>query len=303
MHFLSLLPIACASAAPSLTWFSASDTHLGHDTGVGVNHTTSFTKNLWAINEMNALPGSGQWPSSLGGGPVLPPAGVTISGDLLDSGLGSASVYNGCGQWANFTALYGLNGTDGQLKYRVYEGRGNHDAKNSSLPPPPGCAHSPSGWIVERNKARAADPAFRIDGVSAPTGLHYSWTWNVSAVCAIHFVHLNLFPGHQCGSAENPAGEGTPPPGFPCKDGDLAWAEESLGFLEEDLAAHAGPGVMTVSLQHYGFDPFSSGWYNADQRVELLSTLNKYSPLAVLVGHTHVRFFFPAPFSIRPLMR
>ena len=169
------------------------------------------------------------------------------------------------------------------------------DGKNSSLAPPRGCEHSPSGWIIERNKARLADPAFAVTGMSSPTGLHYSWTWNVSSQCAIHFVHLNLFPGRECGSASNPAGEGGPP-GFPCNDGDLAWAENSLGFLEDDLAAHGGPGVMTVTIQHYGvrvgrrpakspslpssspprpllsaaptavqFDGFSNGWYNAGE--------------------------------------
>jgi hypothetical protein len=287
MRLLFLLPLLPLASAQSLTWFSASDTHLGHDAGTGANHTTSVQKNTWAIREMNALPTNGSWPASLGGGPVHPPLGVTVSGDLIDGGVNSAHDYDGCAQWANFTALYGLNGTDGLLQYRVYEGRGNHDGKNSTLPPPPGCAHSPSGWIIQRNQARAADPAFGVNGVSQPTGLHYSWTWNISSQCAIHFVHLNLFPGHQCGSAANPAGEGTPGPGFPCKDGDLSWAENSLGFLEEDLAVHGGPGVMTITIQHYGFDPFSSGWYNVDQREELLATLNKYNPLLVLVGHTH----------------
>jgi len=252
-----------------------------------VNHTTSYTKNVWAITEMNRLPSNGSWPISLGGGGVLSPAGVIVSGDLIDGGVNSANQYDGCAQWTNFSSLYGLNGTDGLLRYRVYEGRGNHDGKNSSLNPPAGCLHSPSGWIIERNRQRLADPAFSVTGVSQPTGLHYSWTWNISTTCSIHFVHLNLFPGHQCGSSENPTGEGTPPPGFPCKDGDLAWAENSLGFLESDLALHAGPGVMTVTIQHYGFDPFSNGWYNSDQRVELLGTLNKYNPLMVIVGHTH----------------
>ncbi len=126
-----------------------------------------------------------------------------------------------------------------------------------------------------------------MDGVSSPTGLHYSWTWNITATCRVHFVHLNLFPGHECGSTDNPNGEG-PAPGFPCKDGDLAWAENSLGFLESDLAANAvDPGTMVVTIQHYGMDGFSNSWYNADQRVELMSTLLKYQPLAVLVGHTH----------------
>ena len=373
-----------AAAGPALSWFSASDTHLGHDSGKGENFTTSYTKNTWAINEMNSIPSSGaQWPASLGGGPVLEPAGVTVSGDLIDGGVNPESSYDGCAQWANFTALYGLNGTDGLLKYRAYEGRGNHvsrpyacrprhslytprtlahcpppprnaqrargppfslqDGKNSSLAPPRGCEHSPSGWIIERNKARLADPAFAVTGMSSPTGLHYSWTWNVSSQCAIHFVHLNLFPGRECGSASNPAGEGGPP-GFPCNDGDLAWAENSLGFLEDDLAAHGGPGVMTVTIQHYGVrvgrrpatlplsplpHPHAPFWLRpppcslmdsatggtmqvrfcrpdlslcspravltlphppctpADQREELIATLNKYNPLLVLVGHTH----------------
>ena len=115
---------AASAAAPSLTWFSASDTHLGHDSGTGANRTTAFTKNVWAITEMNSLPNNGTYPASLGGGPVQTPRGVTVSGDLIDGGVNGATDYDGCAQWSNFTALYGLNGTDGLLRYRVYEGRG-----------------------------------------------------------------------------------------------------------------------------------------------------------------------------------
>lgn len=109
---------------------AASDTHLGHDVGPkNGSAVTSYTKNTWAIQEMNALPGRGgaadAWPAALGGGPVAAPRGVTVSGDLIDDGNDPARAVNGCNQWANFTALYGLNGTDGLLKYRVYEGRGN----------------------------------------------------------------------------------------------------------------------------------------------------------------------------------
>ena len=77
--------------------------------------------------------------------------------------------------------------------------------------------------------------------------------------CTVHFVHLNLFPGHACGSAGNPGREGSPGTGFPCTDA-WTWAENSLGFLETDLAAHAGPGVMVVTIQHYGFDGWSNTW-------------------------------------------
>ena len=115
---------AASAAAPSLTWFSASDTHLGHDSGTGANRTTAYTKNVWAITEMNSLPNNGTYPASLGGGPVQTPRGVTVSGDLIDGGVNGATDYDGCAQWSNFTALYGLNGTDGLLRYRVYEGRG-----------------------------------------------------------------------------------------------------------------------------------------------------------------------------------
>jgi hypothetical protein len=119
--------VARAGAPPPavLSWFSASDTHLGHDPALP-NGTvvTSFEKNTWAIREMNALPGTA-WPAALGGGAVAAPAGVTVSGDLIDAGDAPGTQVNGCHQWTNFTALYGLKGGDGLLAYRVYEGRGN----------------------------------------------------------------------------------------------------------------------------------------------------------------------------------
>lgn len=241
------LSLRCARA--SLTFFAASDTHFGHDAGAPGNVTTAFTKNVWAIDEMNSLPSSGSWPASLGGGPVGEPFGVTVSGDLLDGGVNPASDYDGCAQWANFTSLYGLNGTDGRLRYRVYEGRGNHDGGNTTLPDPRGCTGHVSTNIVARNKLRAADAAFGVDAVSAPTGLHYSWTKVVSDSCKVHFVHMNLFPGRTCGSASNPTGEGPPGGSITCKSGDIGYAENSLGFLESDLATHAGPGVLVVTLQ------------------------------------------------------
>ncbi len=167
------------------------------------------------------------------------------------------------------------------------EGRGNHDGGNTTLPDPRGCVGHVSTNIVARNKVRAANPLFGITGVSSPTGLHYSWTVNVSASCRLHFVHLNLFPGFTCGSKSNPTGEG-PPGGISCKSGDIAWPENSLGFLQDDLAKHAaGPGVMAITIQHYGFDDFSNGWYNEDQRTDMWATLLQYNTVLALVGHTH----------------
>lgn len=45
----SILSALLACGASALTFFAASDTHLGHDSGVGANKTTSYTKNVWAI--------------------------------------------------------------------------------------------------------------------------------------------------------------------------------------------------------------------------------------------------------------
>jgi len=273
-----------------LGWYAASDTHLGHDVGpAGGNVTTSYEKNFRAITEMNALPGDPNrtWPAALGGGRIAPPRGVVISGDLIDDGASDASRVNGCNQWRNFTALYGLDGTDGMLRTLTYEGRGNHDGGNTTDALPAGCATQPSTAIVARNRVRAADPAFAMDAVSNETGLHYSWTWPLGAACRIHFVHLNLFSGHTCGSPANPTGEGKPP-GYPCARDGWTYAEYSQDFLEADLAAHAAaPGTLVVAVQHLALDGWSRTWWNPDQAAALVATLARYRTLLIHVGHTH----------------
>lgn len=181
----------------------------------------------------------------------------------------------------------GSNGSNGLINYKVYEGRGNHDGANSTTKNPSDCDGHPTTWIIERNKQRLADPSYNVVNVSDPTGLHYAWIWNINADCRVLFIHQNLFPGYGCGSPDNPNGEGKPP-GFPCTDADLAWAENSLGFLKDNLAIYAqNRSTMVVTLQHYGYDGFSNGWYNADQRTDLINTLLQYNTLAILVGHTH----------------
>lgn len=121
---IHVLVLPTSVSGQKITWFSASDTHLGHDVGnTTTNITTSYEKNVWVINEMNTIANNASWPSSLGGGIVGIPLGVTVSGDLIDAALADGDEVNSCNQWMNFTALYGLNGTDGLLKYKVYEGK------------------------------------------------------------------------------------------------------------------------------------------------------------------------------------
>ena len=284
------LRAAAGQAAGSVAWFAASDTHLGHDVGPK-NGTvvSSLEKNKNAITEMNALwaqpcgTANCTWPAALGGGPVKEPRGVVISGDLIDNGGGAASQVNGCNQWFNFTALYGFNGTDGLLRSKCYEGRGNHDDGNSTNELPAGCTTVPSRAIIARNKLRLADASFGLDAVSQATGLHYSWTWPLTSTCRLHVVQLNLYPGETCGSPANPGKEGT----FPCTDG-WVWGEGAESFLVADLAAHAvAPGTHVVVAMHYGLDGWSRTWFNADQAASFVAALAPYKTLVVHVGHTH----------------
>jgi cytolysin (calcineurin-like family phosphatase) len=122
------------AAGLDVTFLVASDTHLGFGdpetpgrnplaTPIGIERT-----NLKMIRAMNGLPGH-PWPRALRGqsdaGVPDPtslvgiPRGVLVSGDLTEDG--------GELDWPLFTALYGLTGSEGPLRFPVYEGGGNHD--------------------------------------------------------------------------------------------------------------------------------------------------------------------------------
>jgi hypothetical protein len=168
-------------------------------------------------------------------------------------------------------------------------GRGNHDGSPTETTPPPHCevSQSPSRNVAARNRVRLQDPSFQLNNISIPTSLHYSWTWNITDTCRIHFVHQNLFPGHACGSSDNPGREGKNP-GFNCSQSNWTDPENSLGFLEDDLELYGNEaGTLIVTIFHYSTDPWSLSWFNQGQQIELWTTLLKYNTLAVLTGHTH----------------
>lgn len=182
-------------------------------------------------------------------------------------------------QWPNWTSLYGLDGTDGMLRYRVYEGRGNHDGGNSTDQLEP---HFVASEIVARNQLRLGLPEFNITAISE-TGLHYAWTWPVSDTCTLHFVMMNEYAGHICeGCAPNNCFYGPA-----CYTG-WTYPEDSLGFLESYLTKHVNSSGQPVMVaQHYGFDGYSNTWYSVGQRQELYDTLIQYNTVGIWVGHTH----------------
>jgi 3',5'-cyclic AMP phosphodiesterase CpdA len=103
-----------------VTFLVTSDTHLGFMGTVPVGATPGRPiDDLVAeeIQAMNDIPGRAL-PTPRGEA-IAKPRGVLISGDLTDGGHPT--------QWAKFVAAFGLDGTDGKLRYPVFEDAGNHD--------------------------------------------------------------------------------------------------------------------------------------------------------------------------------
>ncbi len=108
--------------------------------------------------------------------------------------------------------------------------------------------------IKERNRRR--------DGLRlSADGLHSSWDWG-----GVHFVNLNLYPGGP-GAANN-----------------------SLGFLTNDLAQQVGDsGRPVILFHHYSFDPFSceERWWTEPERDAYYAAIKDYNVIAIFNGHNH----------------
>jgi len=103
---------------------------------------------------------------------------------------------------------------------------------------------------------------------------HYSWDWH-----DVHFVPLNLFPGDS-------------PIPIPDQTVDSETADLSpfyrLSYLNADLASTVGNSRRPVILiHHYGFDPFSLGWWTEEQRLHYWNAIKDYNVIAILTGHVH----------------
>ncbi len=123
---LAGVPCAGLAAPPvrDVTFLSASDSHYREpDHRFGCNNDL----NRATVEEMNRITELA-WPDKLGPGKIGKPRGVVLLGDLIDDG---DRAENGrklsAEQYQLFLADFGLDGTDGLVKYPVFEGWGNHD--------------------------------------------------------------------------------------------------------------------------------------------------------------------------------
>lgn len=249
--FLAPAVLASGGDGDRIVFIVTSDSHY-----VSSKNLDRIGRNKATIDRMNGIEGTA-WPEKLGGGKVGKPRGVLVLGDLIDDGDKREETPV---QWRHFESQFGLDGTDGLLKYPVFEGWGNHDG------PPAGrekFGFSVQAKIKERNIRRIN--AGRISSVSE-NGLHYSWDWG-----EVHFVQTNLYPADRQ---------------HPKVRYSLPWHDPqgALSFLKEDLRKAVGDsGRPVVIVSHCGVD---TDWWHPEDWVEFHKAVKPYNVAAYFYGHS-----------------
>jgi hypothetical protein len=246
---------APADRPRNVTFLSTSDCHykaFESEDWNGANRET--------IEEMNRV-ALLRWPEKLGGEKIDRPRGVVVLGDCIDDG---DKVRNGkdytAAQYKSFLADFGLDGTDGLLKYRVYEGWGNHDG------PPAGTGKSRVSFRAELKKRNVLRKKQGWLAGLSDNGLHYSWDWD-----DVHLVQLNIYPADK----QNPKVRYNPQWHHP---------EGALTFLKEDLRRRVGPsGRPVVLMAHCGFD---TDWWVLEDWKAAYEAAKPYNVILYLYGHT-----------------
>jgi cytolysin (calcineurin-like family phosphatase) len=238
-----------------VTFISTSDPHYRAFEGKDWNRANRET-----IEEMNRIV-SIAWPGKLGGDAIARPRGVVVLGDCIDDGdrVDRGKDYTAA-QYQLFVTDFGLDGKDGLLKYRVYEGWGNHDG------PPAGTGKSSVSFQAEikrRNLLRKERGW--LAGLS-DNGLHYSWDWD-----DVHLVQLNLYPADRQNAKVRYSPKWHHPQG-------------ALSFLKQDLARCVGTsGRPVVLMSHCGFD---TNWWHPEDWKAAYDAAKPYNVVLYLYGHT-----------------
>lgn len=248
--------VFAGTSSRDVTFIPTSDLHYREPGHAGGNHNDL---NHASVEEINRITGTA-WPEKLGGDKIDKPRGVLVLGDVIDDGDGLNGHAVSAEQYKLFSADFGLDGTDGVLKYPVFEGWGNHDG------PPVGkekFGFSFQAHLKERNQLRLAKGL--ISKVS-DNGLHYSWDWD-----DVHFVQLNIYPANSqaAGVHYNPV-----------------WHDPqgALDFLKKDLAEKVGEsGRPVVLMSHCGFD---TDWWTKQQWADLYQAVKPYNIVLYIYGHS-----------------
>ena len=249
----------------NVTFISTSDSHFKAFESKGWNACNRET--IEEINRVTKEP----WPEKLGGGKIDIPRGVVLLGDCIDDGdkVVGGKDYT-AEQFKAFVAHFGLDGTDGLLKFRVYETWGNHDG-----PPIGKNKRSRLSFQTELKKRNALRKKKGWLANLSDNGLHYSWDWD-----DVHLVSLGLYPADR----QNAKVRYNP-----------TWHDPqgALGFLKKDLVKCVGDsGRPVVLMSHAGFD---SNWWHGEDWKAVYDTAAKYNIVLYLYGHTGTGFRYWAP--------
>ena len=254
-------------SADTAVFFAIGDTHyFANEKSTSELMESSILNCHGLIDTLNKLPGT-LIPEQSGGGLVGSIRGVIHAGDIIDTGDKRGKIQESMQrrEWDGYVADFGLTGTEGRLKYPVYEVHGNHDS--------PGGDGLAIDGLIERTKKRA------VLSRSA-NGLHYSWDWG-----PVHCINLGIVVGQDRANDQrrryNPL--------------------DSLDFLIGDLQQHASDFTKPVLITHHvdvaryskpcdGTDAANLGMeWNPCDVAAYYEAIRKYNVLAIMYGHTHVR--------------
>ncbi len=256
---LSLSALGQEPAGRNVTFLSTSDCHYAAFVNEDRNERNRDT--IRAMNQITGL----EWPPELGGGQIDRPQGVVVLGDCIDDGDRMFKAKDGtlqnqsAKQYEYFAKDFGLDGSDGLLRFPVFEGWGNHDG------PPIGKEKCFSFQLNMKKRTETRKLKGMVANVSE-NGLHYSWDWD-----NVHFVQAGIYPA-------NKQREGV--------RYSAVWhdPQDALSFLRDDLAKTvARSGRPVIVMAHMGFD--TDWWVKADWD-EFHDTVKDYNVILYLFGHS-----------------
>ncbi|MEY2598115.1 MAG: hypothetical protein RLZZ142_374 [Verrucomicrobiota bacterium] len=263
-----------------LGFFVIGDTHYCADPEDSTRlRASSLQYNRGLLETINLLPGK-TIPEDAGGGRVIPPAHVIHLGDIIDNGDKTAPDARAMQQteWKCWETDYGLEGTEGILRFPIRELHGNHDSPRGE------------GAVIEgmmsRNRRRK-----NLAGL-CKKGLHYSWDAG-----GVHFINLGITVGEDASIPRR----------------RRYHALGSLDFLIADLAENVGASGRPVILSHHidiaryaetvdAATAQKNEWDFADVHA-FRNALKGYRIAGIFYGHTHRRSLWswkserPAPWG------
>ena len=248
---LAAIPASLVWAKEPLTFIVTSDSHYE-----AVEKIERNDRNRVTIERMNEIT-EVNWPEKLGGGSIGKPQGVLALGDLIDDGdkVGETEI-----QWQHFAEQFGLDGTDGLLKFPVFEGWGNHDG------PPEMFIKQRRSVQAEIKRRNATRLEKKLISRVSENGLHYSWDWQ-----GIHFIQANFYPADKQNAKVRYS--------LPWHDPQFA-----LQFVKDDLQASVGDsGRPVIIVAHCGFD---TDWWVAEDWAAFYQAVKPYNVIGYFHGHT-----------------